>query len=125
MDRGKKRYTNEQVSRIIRTALESKQTDTISNRDLVEIGKELGLAEDEVQEAVCKDEKLLEMQEKFQRKKVSFKYHLYSYLAVNALLLVINLITPGPWWFQWSVLGWGIGLMFHYKASHGVGMKKA
>jgi len=37
-------------------------------------------------------------------------------------LLLINNFTPGPWWVQWSVLGWGIGLAFHFKAiyfSHG------
>jgi hypothetical protein len=27
-----------------------------------------------------------------------------------------NKLTPGPWWFHWSVLGWGIGLAFHFKA---------
>ncbi len=24
------------------------------------------------------------------------------------LLFVINLMTPGPWWFQWAALGIGI-----------------
>jgi hypothetical protein len=36
------------------------------------------------------------------------------YLAVNALLIVINLATtPGKYWFYWPLLGWGIGIAGH------------
>jgi hypothetical protein len=31
------------------------------------------------------------------------------------MLLLVNALVPGPWWFQWSVIGWGIGLVFHYQ----------
>ena len=34
----------------------------------------------------------------------------------EAALLLINHFTPGTWWFQWPLLGWGIGLAFHFKA---------
>jgi hypothetical protein len=40
--------------------------------------------------------------------------HLFAYLAVNALLIAINLlVTPGTIWFPWPLLGWGIGLAIH------------
>lgn len=40
--------------------------------------------------------------------------HLFVYLAVNALLIAVNLIaTPGSIWFFWPLIGWGIGLAFH------------
>ncbi len=40
--------------------------------------------------------------------------HLFVYLAVNALLVVINLVTsPQNLWFIWPLLGWGIGLAAH------------
>ncbi|MDH3500775.1 MAG: 2TM domain-containing protein [Acidimicrobiia bacterium] len=42
--------------------------------------------------------------------------HLLVYLVVNAGLFLINFITTGgdgPWWFQWTILGWGIGLAVH------------
>jgi uncharacterized membrane protein len=29
---------------------------------------------------------------------------------VNLLLPIIDLLTPGPLWFYWPLLGWGIGL---------------
>ncbi len=37
-----------------------------------------------------------------------------AYLAVNALLIVINLATtPGKYWFYWPLLGWGLGVAGH------------
>ena len=45
---------------------------------------------------------------------VGFKIHLLAYLSVNALLLVINLMTtPNTYWFFWPLLGWGIGIVGH------------
>jgi hypothetical protein len=32
-----------------------------------------------------------------------------------ALLAVINaLTTPNHWWVQWVVMGWGVGVFFHW-----------
>ncbi|MGL4552510.1 MAG: 2TM domain-containing protein [Gemmataceae bacterium] len=46
-----------------------------------------------------------------------FYIHLANYLIVNALLVVINLLTsPDRLWFYWPVLGWGIGIAFHAAA---------
>ncbi len=40
--------------------------------------------------------------------------HLFVYLAVNALLMVINLSqSPQSIWFIWPLLGWGLGLAAH------------
>jgi hypothetical protein len=48
--------------------------------------------------------------------------HLTVYVLVNALLVVINLVTtPGTWWFYWVLLGWGIGLLAHGIAVFGFG----
>ena len=45
---------------------------------------------------------------------VGFKIHLLVYLSVNALLIVINLVTtPNKYWFFWPLLGWGVGLAGH------------
>jgi hypothetical protein len=49
--------------------------------------------------------------------KFGFAIHLFAYVAVNLLLVVINLsVTPRIWWFKWPLLGWGIGLFFHWLA---------
>lgn len=43
-----------------------------------------------------------------------FYTHLLSYVVVNAILVVINLVTsPGTLWFYWVTLFWGLGLIFH------------
>ena len=42
--------------------------------------------------------------------------HLLVYAVVNAGVFGINWVTTGgdgPWWFYWSLLGWGIGLGIH------------
>lgn len=44
----------------------------------------------------------------------SFIVHLVVYLAVNILLLVINLnFTPHILWVLYPAIGWGIGLVLH------------
>jgi len=59
------------------------------------------------------------------RKKVeaknAFYVHLSAYLAVNALLVIINLTTLSKeavwplakYWCFWPAFGWGVGLAFH------------
>ena len=43
-----------------------------------------------------------------------FMIHFAAYLAVNVLLIVINLATtPGKYWFYWPLLGWGLGIVAH------------
>ena len=41
--------------------------------------------------------------------------HAIVYVAVNAFLVFINLYTsPERLWFFWVLIGWGIGLAFHW-----------
>ena len=43
-----------------------------------------------------------------------FYTHALVYVIVNTGLILINLTaTPGKWWFGWTTLGWGIGLLAH------------
>ena len=113
-------YDNDEVNRIIRRALKLKNEDTVSHEDLLETARDIGLDPQIVEAAIeqerreSKKEKILKA--RLKRRKVGFFWHLWSYIIVNAGLLLINNLTPGPWWFQWSVLGWGIGLAFHFKA---------
>ena len=49
------------------------------------------------------------------RKLKGFYIHLAQYVLVIALLTVINaLTTPNRWWVQWVIMGWGIGVFFHW-----------
>ncbi len=44
----------------------------------------------------------------------AFYSHLVIYLAVNSLLVLVNLVNWGGYfWAVWPALGWGIGLLVH------------
>lgn len=44
----------------------------------------------------------------------AFTVHLFAYVAVVLLLLLVNLtVTPKVWWFYWVALGWGAGIIAH------------
>ena len=121
-------YDNDEVNRIIRRALKLENEDTISHQDLIETARDIGL-DPQIVEAAIEQEQQATKKEKIRkvwlkRRKVGFYSHLWSYLIVNGALLLINNFTPGPWWFQWSVLGWGIGLAFHYKAVYYTGRRR-
>ena len=46
--------------------------------------------------------------------RIGFYFHLAAYLAVNALLISINLATSTDrLWCKWPLLGWGFGLLVH------------
>ena len=43
-----------------------------------------------------------------------FLIHLFVYVAVNALLIVVNLLyTPHYYWFLFPLIGWGLLLAAH------------
>jgi transcriptional regulator with XRE-family HTH domain len=49
------------------------------------------------------------------RKLKGFYIHLAQYVLVVVLLAVINVLTtPNRWWVQWVIMGWGIGVFFHW-----------
>ncbi len=63
------------------------------------------------------------------RAKMAFYVHLAVYLVVNALLIAINLLaSAGRLWFQWPLLGWGIGVFVHavvaFVLPKGAGLKR-
>ncbi|NQU22805.1 MAG: 2TM domain-containing protein [Candidatus Nealsonbacteria bacterium] len=46
--------------------------------------------------------------------KLGFYIHLFAYITINLLLVVINFSTsPQYLWFVWPLAGWGIGLLSH------------
>ena len=115
-----KSFTTEEVNRVIQRALLLKQRIGISREDLLEIGRELGLKSEVIEAALLQElaEKSKETTEKDwrQSRKFGFHWHLWSYFITCGLLLLINSLAPGPWWFQWPVIGWGIGLFFHFQS---------
>ena len=122
-----RQYDSDQVTRIIRRALKIPNEDRISHRDLMETAAQIGLDPLVVETAIQEEQREFKKERirnaAMRRRKAGFQWHLWSYLVVNAALLLTNKLTPGPWWFHSSVLGWGIGLAFHYKAVYLRGRK--
>jgi hypothetical protein len=58
------------------------------------------------------------------KRRVSFKYHLFTYIIINAFLWGIWFFTEnddgrvGYPWPIWSTMGWGIGLFFHFLGAY-------
>ena len=114
-----RKYSEDEVNRIIRRALKLDNEDTISHEDLIETAGAIGLDPQIVASAIEQEQREFKKESlrkaRLKRRNAGFYRHLWSYIIVNGGLLLINQLTPGPWWFQWSALGWGIGLAFHFK----------
>ena len=66
--------------------------------------------------------------EKYQRAKArvdelkGFYTHLIMYVLVNIFLMILNFMTaPDDLWFYWPMMGWGIGLVWHFMGVFVVG----
>ena len=115
-------YSSDEVTRIIRRALKLCNEDRVSHQDLLETATQMGLDPQVVETAIRQEQREFKKERirraVMKRRRAGFQWHLGAYLLVNAALLLTNRLTPGPWWLHWSVLGWGIGLAFHFKAAY-------
>jgi hypothetical protein len=60
------------------------------------------------------DQEMYERARKRVEELKSFYSHLFVYVAVNAGLFLLNIVTsPKHLWFYWPLIGWGIGLTIH------------
>ena len=117
-----KQYSKEEVDRIIRRALKLKKEDSIKHQELVDTAREFGIDPQTLEAAIEKEQESFAKEKarrtRLRRRKARFHRHLWSYIIVIGGVLLINIVTPGPWWFQWPALGWGIGLAFNFKAAY-------
>jgi hypothetical protein len=117
-----KQCGKDEVDRIIRRALKLKKEDSISHQELIDTAREFGIDPQTLEVAIEEDKEEFEKERarkaRLLRRKARFHCHFWSYLIVIGALLIINKMTPGPWWFQWPALGWGIGLAFNFKAAY-------
>ncbi|MBI5917105.1 MAG: 2TM domain-containing protein [Bacteroidetes bacterium] len=66
------------------------------------------------------EQEILKAKKRVKAKK-EFYQHLMSYAIVNGFLMALNLIvSPGYFWFIFPLLGWGVGLAFHYVDVFGI-----
>ena len=61
------------------------------------------------------EDELYRKAEKRVDEKISFYRHLYSFIGVNVLFFIMNIVfSPGEWWFYWVTAFWSIGLLIHF-----------
>lgn len=120
MDESNRRYSDEEVSAIFRRALAGgEHRDTIDHSELVDIARSSGVSPEQLEAAIeeeAREGDLDAAKEKWkQRQRSEFFSHLTTFCIINGFLLMVNLITgPRYLWVVWPMMGWGIGLAFHY-----------
>lgn len=124
MEHANRRYSEDEVTQIVRHALaRGGVKDTISHDELVEIARSSGISGAKLEAAI----EHLETEAMFESAKVEwlkrhrgeFFRHLTSYCIINGFLLFVNLVTTHSMtlmrlWVIWPMAGWGIGLAFHF-----------
>ena len=58
------------------------------------------------------------------QKKIGFRIHAITFVPGIAALVILNLLIGRPYWVQWVVLGWSIGLFSHWFFVLGPGASK-
>ncbi|MFP6597288.1 MAG: 2TM domain-containing protein [Candidatus Hydrogenedentota bacterium] len=120
-DPGDKRYTEEEVSRLIKRALQGEShSDTISHEELMDIADKSGVTPSAMRAILDDEENSYELEDAkrrwLKRHHEDFHNHLRSYVIVNGALICMNLMSTGfrgYFWALWPIMGWGIGLLFH------------
>jgi len=117
MEHRNRRYTEDEVTNIIRHSLSrSGPRDTISHDELVDIARASGISADKLDRAIehMETKVVIENAKKewLRRHRSDFFNHLTSYFIVNGFLIFIYLWTMrgGYFWPIWPMAGWGIGM---------------
>lgn len=120
MDESNRRYSDEEVSAIIRRALgQESHRETIDHTELEDIARSSGISPEALRSAIeqeASEGDLDAAKDKWkQHHRREFYRHLTTYCIVNGFLVLVYLMTSrGYFWVVWPMMGWGIGLAFHY-----------
>lgn len=95
-------YTNEEVSEIVRVALrkaERKETNTVDHEEMLAIGRDFGLTEEDIAAAFADIGRARAMESQTGRAQLAFKVHAMVFVVVISGLFLINwMTTPDYWW---------------------------
>lgn len=110
------KFTNDEMQAILKRAMERRShSGEISYSDLSATAKELGIDEQDLDQAVREHfdgDGIVEARRQWLRnKRKKFYEHLATYIIVNAFLAGMSLLS-GDMWFVYPLLGWGIGVAF-------------
>jgi hypothetical protein len=112
-----RKYSQEEVSAILRRALDRQgSSSAITHDELIETARELGIDPGALEAAITEQSTVGEYEaaraEYLVHRRQKFFEHLRSYLIVNSVLFVVNVVTSEAIWFFWPLFGWGIGVAF-------------
>ena len=112
------RYSEDEVTAIIRRALSGSNIDTITHDELIDIAEKSGVSPAQLEDAIESHENNRHVddakQRLMRRQRSEYRHHLMAYLIIIGALGLINLMTtPGYLWVVWPMIGWGIGIAFH------------
>ena len=116
--KSQRRYSSDEVADIIRIGLQTeagKTDNTIDHDELISIGKEVGVSDEQIDIAV----RLLEEEQQTSDKErllwLKFKTHTVVFVGVNLLCITINLLTGvNVFWSGYVLITMGIFLLAHY-----------
>ncbi len=58
------------------------------------------------------------------QKRNGFRIHAIAFVPGVAALVLINLLVGPPYWAQWPLLGWAVGLLCHWFFVLGPGARR-
>jgi len=116
-------YDDDEAEQILNLAASmSSSSDLMSHERLLETAAELGISPEAVENAerqVTKQRLEQRLQAEYDAHlRRDFFAHLTSYVVINLFLTLINIWTwQGDFWAIWPILGWGLGVACHAKAT--------
>ncbi|MCC6810933.1 MAG: 2TM domain-containing protein [Deltaproteobacteria bacterium] len=125
VDMTERRYTTEQVRDILRRAERERSgaqetPDDLSERELFETAKELGLDAAKVERAIGEIDREGELATALRdiraERRSALRSHLFAFFIVNATLAFIDVRTGGPSWVIWPFFFWSLWLIVHVVA---------
>ena len=116
--KSQRRYSSDEVADIIRIGLQNEAgnaDNTIDHDELISIGKEVGVSDEQIDIAV----RLLEQEQQSNDKDrllwLKFKTHTVVFVGVNLLCITINLLTGSDvFWSGYVLITMAIFLLGHY-----------
>lgn len=112
-------YSSEEMQQILEVAFKSKQQGEFTREQIIEIASELGVSSESLiaaeKEWLSKEVEVKKQQMSNHQKRQEFKSHLIGFMIVNGFLILLNLFTSSSYfWAIFPLLGWGLGLFFHW-----------
>ncbi len=118
-------YSKDEIERILRRAIrsDSRYSEGLSESDLFKIASELNIDKNKVVEAIKDDVEYSEYEDArniwLSKKKSEFKIHLISFLSVNTVAILANLLITGSIDFAiFLIIIWSLWLILDFQHSY-------